>query len=159
RLAELRRLALRVVAGVRKPLIEALQAVALGLGRGEAGLELRDLVVEAELAELFQRQQLVALRDLGVELLQRLVLAGYLLRQEELHEQEDGEQERDRQHQRRQRVDESGPVVEGAFAAAGAGKSHVVCLQFRVPDAVQRATLLRRAETHISSNAGPRLSS
>ncbi|MHC2783862.1 hypothetical protein ACVMBZ_003076 [Bradyrhizobium liaoningense] len=120
RLAEFGGLALRVVAGGSKAVIETLDAVALGLGRGEARLQLRDLVVEAELAELLQRQELVELGDLGVELLQRLVLAGDLLRQEELHDQKHRQQEHDRQHQRRQRVDEAGPVVEGAFAAAAA---------------------------------------
>ena len=65
-----------------------------------------DLVVERDLGELFQRQQVVELRDLGVELFQRLVLAGDFLRQEELHHQKHRQQEHDRQHQRRQRVDE-----------------------------------------------------
>ena len=51
-----------VVAGAGEALIEALDAVALGFRRGEPGAQLRDLVVEIELAEFFQRQQVVELR-------------------------------------------------------------------------------------------------
>src|SRR5436305_9777528 len=54
RLAEFGGLALRVVAGGGETVIETLDAVALAFRRGEAGLQLRDLVVERELAELFQ---------------------------------------------------------------------------------------------------------
>jgi hypothetical protein len=107
-----------VAAGAGEAVIKALDAVALGFGRGEAGLQLRDLIVERERAEFYQRQQVVQLRDLGIELLQRLVLAGDLLRQEELHHQEHRQQEDDRQHQRRQRIDKARPVIESGFAAA-----------------------------------------
>ena len=113
-----------VAAGAGEAVIEALDAVALGFRRGQPGAQLRQLVVEIELAELFQRQQVVELRDLGVELLQRLVLAGDFLRQEELHHQEHRQQEHDREHQRRQRVDEARPVVESGFVAAGTGEGH-----------------------------------
>src|SRR6202034_4285096 len=81
-------------------------------------------VIEVELAEFFKRQQIVQLGDPGVELLQRLVLAGDFLRQEELHHQEYRKQKHDREHQRRQRVDEARPVIESAFAAACTGKGH-----------------------------------
>ena len=121
-----------VAAGAGEALVEPLDAVALALGGGEAGAQLRDLVVERDLAELLQRQQVVELRDLGVELLQRLVLAGDFLRQEELHHQEHRQQEHDRQHQRRQRVDEARPVVETGFAAACTGEGHVSYLSRRV---------------------------
>ena len=51
---------------------------------------------------------------------QRGVLAGDLLRQHELHDHEHGEQEDDAKDQRRQGVDEAGPVIDAAVAA-GAG--------------------------------------
>src|SRR5260370_30445929 len=86
------------LAGAGKALIEPLDAITVGLSGGEPGAELRELVVEIELAEFFQRQQIVELRDLGAELFQRLFLAGYLLRQEELHNQEHRQQEHDREH-------------------------------------------------------------
>src|SRR6266480_1806814 len=124
RLVEFIGAALRIAAGAGKTVIEALDAGALALGGSKAGASLRELVVEIELAELFQRQQIVQLRDLGVELFQRLVLAGDFLRQEELHHQEYGQQEHDRQHQRRQCIDESRPVIETGFAAAGTGEGH-----------------------------------
>ena len=44
------------VAGAGKPVIQPLDAVALGFRGGEASPQLRDLVVEIELAEFFQRQ-------------------------------------------------------------------------------------------------------
>ncbi len=138
-----------VVAGAGEAVIEALDPVALGFGGGEAGAHLRQLVVEIELAEFFQRQQVVQLRQLGVERLQRLVLAGDFLRQEELHHQEHRQQEHDREHQRRQRIDEARPVVEAGSRCGvrGQGPSGIL-RSSRVPDAVQRATLLRRAGTH-----------
>ena len=79
--------------------------------------QLRERVLEVRLADLFQRQQLGELRELRVEPLQRGVLAGDFLRQEELHDHEHREQEHDAEDQRRQRVDEAGPVVDAAFAA------------------------------------------
>ena len=124
RLVELVGAALRVAAGAGEAVIEPLDAVALALSGGKAGAQLRELVVERELAELFQRQQIVQLRDLGVELLQRLVLAGDFLRQEELHHQKHRQQEHDRQHQRRQRVDETRPVIETGFIASCTGEGH-----------------------------------
>ena len=99
RLVELVGAALGVAAGAGQPLVKPLDAVALAFGGGEAGAQLSELVVECDLAELFQRQQVVELCDLGVELLQRLVLAGDFLRQEELHHQKHRQQEHDRQHQ------------------------------------------------------------
>jgi hypothetical protein len=52
-----------------------------------------------------------------VEADQRGILAGHLLRQEELHHDEHAEQEDDAENERRQGVDESRPVVDTALAA------------------------------------------
>ena len=76
------------------------------------------------LPALFQRQQVGQLRDLRVEPLQRRVLAGDFLLQEELHHDEHREQEDDAEDQRRQRVDEARPVIHAAVAAAGSGECH-----------------------------------
>ena len=68
------------------------------------------------------------MRNLRIEARQRGVLAGDFLRQEELHDDEDGQQEDDAEDERRQRIDETGPVID-ATVAAGAGKRHGVFLQ------------------------------
>ena len=104
-------------------LVEAPEAVAFAFGARQAGAHLRDLLLEAHLAGLFQRQQLGELRDLRVEAGERGVLSGHLLRQVELHDREHGQQEDDAEDQRRQRVDEARPVVH-AGVAAGTCDSH-----------------------------------
>jgi hypothetical protein len=103
--------------------IEALVAVTLALGRRQARSQHRELLLETELAGLLQRQELGQLRDLRVKAVERGVFTGDLLRQIKLHEDEDGQQEDDPENQRRQCVDESGPVVHAAVAAS-ACKSH-----------------------------------
>src|SRR5262249_38351906 len=95
----------------------ALEPVALALGAGEARAHAGDLVLERDLARRLQREVVAQLGDHRVELRQRGVLAGDLLREEELHHHEDGEQEDDPEPQRRQRVDEARPVVQSALAA------------------------------------------
>ena len=105
---------------------DAFEFVAVALGAGERGAQLRELVLEIGLAGLFHRQQLGELRDLRVEPGQRGVLAGDFLLQIELHHHEHGEQEDDAEDQRRQRVDEARPVVHAAVAAARSCKRHVL---------------------------------
>ena len=101
----------------------AAQAVAFALGRRQRGVQLRDLLLETDLAGPLQREQVGKPRDLRVEARQRGVLAGDFLRQKELRHHEHGEQKDDRQDQRRQGVDEARPVIHAAVAAA-AGKRH-----------------------------------
>ncbi len=122
---ELGDLALRIGCAAAEAFVEPLEAVAFAFGPGEARAHLGELLLEAELAGLLQRQQLGELRNLRGETRERGVLAGDLLRQIELHDHEHGEQEDDAEDQRRQRVDEAGPIVH-AGVAAGACKSHVV---------------------------------
>ena len=110
------------------------------LGGREVRAQRGERVLEVGLADLFQRQQLGELGDLRVEPLQRGVLAGHFLRQEELHHHEHREQEDDAEEQRRQRVDEARPVVDAAFAAR-AGERHVYL------------TVLRRSSLRGSSPA------
>ena len=95
--------------------------VAIALGVGERSAQLRELVLEIGLAGFLHRQEFGELGDLRVEAGQRGVLAGDFLLQVELHHHEHGQDEDDAQDQRRQRVDEAGPVVHAAVAAAGAG--------------------------------------
>ncbi len=97
----------------------AAQPVALAFGRRQRCAQLRDFVFEAGLAGLLQREELRQPRNLRVQPRQRGILAGDLLRQEELRHHEHGEQKDDRQDQRRQRVDEAWPVIHAAVAAAG----------------------------------------
>src|SRR5438067_5158784 len=73
------------------------------------------------------------------------MLAGHLLREEELHDHEHREQEHDAENQRRQRVDESGPIVDAGFAAP-AGERHVVSTCFHL-------TVLRNSSLRGSSPA------
>jgi hypothetical protein len=101
----------------------AAQPVAFAFGGGERGAQLRHLVFEIGLAGLLQRQQLAQPRDLCIEPRQRGVLAGDFLRQEELRHHEHGEQKDHGQDQRRQRVDETRPVIHAAIATA-AGERH-----------------------------------
>jgi len=72
------------------------------------------------LAGFLQRQQFGELGDLRVEAGEGGVLAGDFLLQIELHHHEHGQNENDAQDQRRQRVDEAGPVIHAAVAAARA---------------------------------------
>ena len=77
--------------------------------------------------------------DLRVEPVQHLVLAGDLAAQQELRQHEHRQQEHDGEQQRRQRVDETRPVVDRALVAAAAGERHQCisrCLQ-GVGDAVR----------------------
>ena len=114
------RLVLRGGVAAAQALVKPLVAVALGFGGGEAGAQLRDLLLQRHLAGLFEPQQIGELRDARRQARQRGVLAGDLLRQHELHDHEHREQEDDAEDQRRQRVDEAGPVIDAAIAA-GAG--------------------------------------
>ena len=107
--------------------IESAVAVALAFGGVQGRPNLRELLLEIELAGLFQRKQFGELGNLGVEAIQCRVFARDFLRQIELHDDKDAQQEDDAENQRRQRVDESGPVVHAAFAA-GASESHGVYL-------------------------------
>ena len=125
---ELGSLALRFGCAAAGAFKEALEAVALAFGPSEARAHLGELLLQAELAGLLQREQLGELRNLRSEARERGVFAADLLRQVELHDHEHGEQEDDAEDQGRQRVDESGPVVDAAVAA-GACKSHVVLLE------------------------------
>jgi 3',5'-cyclic AMP phosphodiesterase CpdA len=86
---------------------------------------LGELLLQAELAGLLQREQLGELRNLRSKARERGVFAGDLLGEVELHDHEHGEQEDDAEDQRRQRVDEAGPIIHAAVAAC-ACKSHVV---------------------------------
>ncbi len=102
----------------------ALELVAVAFGGGERGAQGGELVFQIGLAGLLHRQQAGELGDLRVELLQRGVLAGDFLLQIELHHDEHGQNEDDRQDQRRQRVDEARPIVHAGFTAAGACERH-----------------------------------
>src|SRR5262245_25094143 len=115
--AELGSLALRVGRAAADAFVQALVAVALALARRQARSLRVALLLEAELAGLLQREQLRELRDLRIEAVERGVFTGHFLRQVELHHGEHGEQEDDAQDERRQRIDESGPVVHAAVAA------------------------------------------
>ncbi len=64
---ELGDLALRGRGAAAEAVVEALVAVALAFGGGEAGAQLRDLLFERQLAGLLQRQQLGELRDPRVQ--------------------------------------------------------------------------------------------
>ena len=112
-------LALRGRGAAAQSFVESPVAVALAFARGEAGAQLRDLLFERELAGLFEREQVGELRDARGQPLQRGVLAGHLLRQHELHDHEHAEQEDDAEDQRRQRVDESGPVIDAVRGGCG----------------------------------------
>ena len=124
-------LALRRGGAAADALVQPLQAVALAFGAGEAGAQLRELLLEIELAGLLQRQQLGQLRDLRVEPLQRRVLAGDFLRQEELHDHEHREQEHDAEEQRRQRVDEARPVIRCRVRGASCERVAMACTYLR----------------------------
>src|SRR5262245_4782801 len=115
--AELGGLALRVGRAAADALVKALVAVALALARRQARSQRVELLLEAERAGLLQREQLRELRDLRIEPVERGVFARHFLRQEELYDDEYGQHEDDAEDQRRQRVDESGPVVHAAVAA------------------------------------------
>ncbi len=121
--------------------VKALVAVALGLGRGEARAQLRELLLQAELAGFLHRQELGELRDLRGEPAERGVFAGHFLGQIELHHHEHGEQEDDAEDQRRQGIDEARPVVHAAFAAADPCKRH----QSRLNGSRARVPSLRAA--------------
>ena len=103
---------------------DAFVFVAVALGAGERGAQLRELVLEIGLVGFFHRQQIGELGDLRVEAGERGVLAGDFLLQIELHHHEHGQHEDDAEDQRRQRVDEARPVVHAAFAAARSCKRH-----------------------------------
>jgi len=123
-LAGRRPLALRC-AGARAGTVgQPLEFVALALGGGERGGQLRKLVLQIGLAGFLQRQQFGELGDLRVEAGEGGVLAGDFLLQIELHHHEHGQNENDAQDQRRQRVDEAGPVIHAAVAAARACQCH-----------------------------------
>ena len=122
------------------------QAVAFALGRRQRGAQLRDLLLETDLAGPLQRQQVGEPRDLRVEARERGVLAGDFLRQKELRHHEHGEQKDDRQDQRRQRVDEARPVIHAAVAAA-AGKRHG-CAYLLSPISSSSVDRLARQDFH-----------
>ena len=134
--------------GARSAFGGGAQAVALVLGARQARPQARDLVLEIDLAGLLERQQIGELGDLDVEAGERGVLAGHLLREEELHHHEHGEQEDDAENEGRQRVDEAGPVVDAAFAAS-ACECHVsspdALRPLFSPDAPGRAPSFRAA--------------
>ena len=142
----------------------ALEAVALALGADERGTQLRELVLEIDLARFLHRQQIGELRDLRVEAAERGVLAGDFLLQIELHHHEHGQNEDDGQDQRRQRVDEARPVIQAAFAAARSGKSHCYSRQRNDPRLFLRKMRLRvkfsrapsgRPESYRSTSRAP----
>jgi len=72
-------LALRIGRSGAHPLVEAAVAVPLGLDRHQARAHLGDLFLKAELAGLFQRQQLGELGELCVQTRQHRIFAGDLL--------------------------------------------------------------------------------
>src|SRR4029453_15865280 len=141
--AELGGLALRVAA--TDPVVEALVAVALAFGRRQARLQHAELLLQAELAGLLQRQKLGELGNLRVEAVERGVFAGDLLGQVKLHEHEHCQQEDDGKDERRKGVDESRPVIHAAVAAS-ACESHWILLELSV-----RFYLLTFSRTRISS--------
>ena len=97
RLVQLAVAARGIVTRAGEALIKSLDPIALGFGSDtRPARNWADLVAEADLAELFQRQQIGQLSDPGIELLQCLVLARDFLRQEELHHQKHRQQENDR---------------------------------------------------------------
>src|SRR6185503_11532291 len=112
-----RNLVLRGGVAAARAFIEPFEPVALAFGGGEARPQLRKLVLQRGFAAALEAEQIGELGELGGELLQRSVLAGDLLRQNELHDHEDREQEDDAEDQRRKRVDEAGPVIDAAVAA------------------------------------------
>ncbi len=118
-------LALRAGIALAGALVEALEPVALALGRRQIRPHGGEHVFEIDLAGLFERKQFGQLGDLHVEPLQGDVLAGHFLREEELHDRKDGQQEDDAEHQGRERVDETRPVIDAAVAA-GARHGHAV---------------------------------
>ena len=78
---------------------------------------MRDLLLQRHLVGLFEPEQVGELGDARREPRQGGVFAGDLLRQHELYDHENREQEDDAEDQRRQRVDEAGPVTDAAIAA------------------------------------------
>src|SRR5262245_19787391 len=115
--AELGGLALRVGRASANALVKALVAVALALAARQARSQRVQLFLKAKLAGLLQREQLRELRDLRIEAVERGVFSAHLLGQVELHHGEYGDQEDEAENERRQCVDESGPVIHAAVAA------------------------------------------
>src|SRR5690606_34005766 len=72
----------------------------------------------------FERQELGKLIHLSVEAVEDLVLARDFLAEEVLRQDEHRKQKHDGQEQRRQRVDEAGPVVDRPVPAACASEGH-----------------------------------
>ena len=73
-------------------------------------------------------QQFGELGYLRVEAIEGGVFAGHFLLEIELHDHEHGQQENDTEDQRRQRVDETRPVIHAAFTAADSCQRHRVQL-------------------------------
>src|SRR3954469_8595183 len=121
-------LALRVGGAAADAFIETFVAVALAFGAGQARSQRGQLFLEDHLAGLLQRKKLRELRDLDREAAERGVFAGHFLGQVELHDDEYRQQKDDAEHQRRQRVDETRPIIHAAVAAR-ACESHRVLLQ------------------------------
>ena len=104
--------------------IETLILVAIALRAGERRLQAGKLSFKVGLVGLGHRQLLGKPGDLRIEAFQRRVLALHFLLQIKLDHDEDAEQKNDAQNQRRQRVDEAGPVIHAAFAAARPCQRH-----------------------------------
>src|SRR5262249_56391631 len=95
-----------------------------GVGEGQGGWQLRQLIFEPRLAGFFKSQQLGELCYLCVQAIECGILPGNFLLQIELHHHEYGKQENDTEYQRRQCVDEPRPVVHAAVAAASSCQRH-----------------------------------
>jgi len=100
----------------------------LAFGDGEGGTQLRKLIFDAGLARFFQAQQFGELGYLRIEAIEGGVFAGYFLLEVELNDHEYSQQKNDTEDQRRQRVDETRPVIHAAFTAADSCQRHGVQL-------------------------------
>jgi hypothetical protein len=89
---------------------------------------LRELIFEAGLARFLQSQQFSELGNLRVEAIEGGVFPRHFLLEIELDNHEYGQQENNTEDQRRQRVDETRPVIHAAFTAADSCQRHGVQL-------------------------------
>ena len=121
--AELSNLALSARRPAADALIEAAIAVAIAFRRGEARANLRELLLETELAGFFQGEKLSELRDLCVETGQRRIFSRDFLGEIKLQEHKHREQEHDAEDEGRERIDEARPIIQAAVPAC-ACKGH-----------------------------------
>ena len=125
----------RLTAGAGKAgiaLIEQVLQVGFVLARLlQSGGETRESRLRVGLGRAFERQQRGQFVDLPVQALQRDVLAGDVARQKKLRHHEHGNQKREHEKHRRQRVDETRPIIDRAKAASTRERHRSAPLVFR----------------------------